>query len=257
VLLHVDPIRELPERDVWERGLDRAAGVIAFADFLTPALERHATVVFPADAYAEKEGTLTHPDGRLQRVRQAIARPAEVRPGWAVLAELCERAGAGVDAGGAAAATAAMTAAVGIYAGITLEEIGGRGVRWQERDAASALPAAEPSAEPLAEPRSLPDGLRLGIARSPWAGPETEHSPVLSFLAPEQLAELSPADAERIGIGDGDRVRVAAGDAAIHARARVRASVLPGSVFLTAGVDGDNATALMNGRPRTVEVQPA
>jgi NADH-quinone oxidoreductase subunit G len=257
VLLHVDPVRELPEQALWERALDRAAGVIAFADFVTPALERHADVVFPSDAYAEKEGTLTHPDGRLQRVRQAIARPGEVMPGWAVLAELCERAGAGVELDGPPAATVAMADGVGIYAGLTPDEIGARGVRWQDRDAASALPAVEPSTEPLPEPPQLPDGLRLGVARSLWAARETEHSPSLRFLLPEQHAELSPADAERLGVADGDPVRVSADGAAVAARARVRARVTPGSVFLIAGVEGDNATALMNGRPRTVEVRPA
>ena len=49
-------------------------------------------MVFPAESYAEKEGTVTHPDGRLQRVRQAIGHPGEVRPQWSVLAELCARA---------------------------------------------------------------------------------------------------------------------------------------------------------------------
>src|SRR5205823_5505665 len=72
VLLGADPLRDFPEQGEWERALDRAGSIVAFADFLTPALERHASVVFPAESYAEKEGTLTHPDGRLQRVRQAI-----------------------------------------------------------------------------------------------------------------------------------------------------------------------------------------
>ena len=71
--------------------------MIAFADFVDEALDEHADVVFPAESYAEKEGTVTHPDGRLQRVRQAIGRPGEVRAELGVLAELCERLGAGLD----------------------------------------------------------------------------------------------------------------------------------------------------------------
>ena len=45
------------------------ASVIAFARYRSEALEHHANVVFPAEIYAEKEGTVTHPDGRVQRVR--------------------------------------------------------------------------------------------------------------------------------------------------------------------------------------------
>ncbi len=53
--------------------------------FLTDALREQADVVFPAEAYAEKEGTVTHPDGRIQRLRPAIARQG-VRAEWPVLA---------------------------------------------------------------------------------------------------------------------------------------------------------------------------
>ncbi len=62
-----------------------ASTVIAFARFRDDALDEHADVVFPAPVYAEKEGTVTHPDGRLQRVRQALGNRGESRPGWLVL----------------------------------------------------------------------------------------------------------------------------------------------------------------------------
>ena len=64
-----------------ESALARATTVIAFAAFHDEALDEHADVVFPAAVYAEKEGTVTHPDGRLQRVRQALGHPGEARAG--------------------------------------------------------------------------------------------------------------------------------------------------------------------------------
>ncbi len=71
----------------------------------------------------------------------------DVRPAWQVLADLCERLGAGIGALTAPMVTARLAEAVPVYAGITLEEIGGLGLRWQERDAASALPVEELSSE--------------------------------------------------------------------------------------------------------------
>ena len=56
-----------------------ATTVVAHAQFLTDGVREHATVVFPAESYAEKEGTLTHPDGRVQRLRPAIGHPGETR----------------------------------------------------------------------------------------------------------------------------------------------------------------------------------
>jgi NADH-quinone oxidoreductase subunit G len=258
ILLQADPLRTHPDRPAWERALEDATSVIAFADFTTPALLERAAVVFPAESYAEKEGTVTHPDGRLQRVRQAIAHPGEVRAGWGVLAELCARLGRPLAAGSMPAIFAELVGAVPFYAGLTLEEIGGRGVRWQERDAASALPAVPlPGTELETPPGLAAEGLRLGTARSLWTGRETLHSPVLRFLAPEQTLEISPDDARRLGLASGDEVSVSVDGRSVRARTCVHDPVPPGSVFLVEGTETDNATALVNGLPRTVEVAKA
>ncbi|HWT22251.1 MAG TPA: NADH-quinone oxidoreductase subunit NuoG, partial [Solirubrobacteraceae bacterium] len=74
-LLHEDPLRTQPDRALWERALASAQVVIAHETTLTETVREHADVVFPAEAYAEKEGTLVHPDGRVQRLRAAIGRP--------------------------------------------------------------------------------------------------------------------------------------------------------------------------------------
>src|SRR4051794_15274834 len=119
------------EADASEAEMAAASAVIAFASFPTEALEAQADVVFPAPVYAEKEGTVTHPDGRVQRVRQALGHAGESRPGWWVLEELCRRLDAGTGSLSAAAVTALVSQAVPFYGDITLEELGGEGVRWQ------------------------------------------------------------------------------------------------------------------------------
>ena len=144
--------------------------MIAHASFLTDELREHADVVFPAESYAEKEGTVTHPDGRLQRLRPGIGHPGAVRAEWSILAELERR----VSAGGRASrplltqlrsltgpmASQQLFEAVPFYAGLTLEEIGGRGVRWQERAAAEAVPEG---------PATFETGTPAGARRPPTA----------------------------------------------------------------------------------------
>jgi NADH-quinone oxidoreductase subunit G len=223
----------LLETDAPEPELARAGAVIAFARFHTEGLDSHADVVFPAEIYAEKEGTVTHPDGRLQRARQALGRQGEVRAGWSVLAELCERLGAGTGALSLPMVTALVAETVPFYAGLTLDEIGGDGVRWQDRDAASALPAAELSTQPLAEPPSPPDGLVLAGAPTLWTGPEVEYSPSLRFLATGEKAWLSVEDARRLGVKSGDEVELSVNGDSLSAIAIVRTAVPAGSVFLS------------------------
>jgi NADH-quinone oxidoreductase subunit G len=257
VLVNTDPLETHPERAVWEDALGQAGSLIAFSEFVTTGLAEHATVIFPVSSNAEKEGTLTHPDGRVQRVRQAIGRQGDIEPEWNVLAALADRCGAELDVSTAADVTGALAAAAPFLAGLDFEEIGGRGMRWQEREAASGLPDAELPDSPLEPPPALPTGLRLGAAPSLWTGGVTEHAPSLRFLSPDQRAELAPADAERLGVRAGDPVEVSAGGQRLRATVALRQAVQPGSVFLLTGTAEDNATALMNGLPRTVEVTRA
>ena len=130
-------------RSLWEQALEQASSVVAHAAFLTDGIREHANVVFPAESYAEKEGTVTHPDGRIQRLRTAIAHPGQTRAEWSVIVELAARLELDLDVLTAPMASQQLFEAVPFYAGLTLEEIGGRGVRWQEREAMSAYPAQE------------------------------------------------------------------------------------------------------------------
>jgi NADH-quinone oxidoreductase subunit G len=278
-LLNADPTQsELPQRP-WERAMDSARGVIAHSELLTDALREHADVVFPAESYAEKDGTVVHPDGRLQRVRPAIGRQGQTRPGWWVIAELARRlgfdvaempagpAGSGddsVDAPGlsaimgglsTAAASLRLFAAVGIYAGLTPDEIGGRGVRWTERDAVSAFPA--PPQAPLQEPLpSLPSpngALRLGRFRSIWVAPEVQLSPALRFARPRQQAEMAPADAGRLGLANGQPVLVGPADGAVRATVALRDTCPQGTVFLQEALASESASMLEDA---LVEIRP-
>jgi NADH-quinone oxidoreductase subunit G len=225
-LLAVDA--ELPEPV-----LTRAASVIAFAGFRTEALEAQADIVFPAEIYAEKEGTVTHPDGRLQRVRQALGHAGEVRAGWDVLAELCERTGAGLGVLSSPHVSAVIAERVPIYAGMTLDAIGGLGKRWQDGEGAAAL-APEPfSSEPLDTPPAAPTGLQLVRVPTLWSGPEIEFSPSLRFLATGPRAELSPRDAARLGVENGDEIELSVEGELAVATAAIRSAVPEGSVFVT------------------------
>ncbi|HEX4465707.1 MAG TPA: molybdopterin-dependent oxidoreductase [Solirubrobacteraceae bacterium] len=145
-LLEVDPLSPndpfaattQTDGDSWAGALERASGVVAHATLLSPGLAEHANLIFPAGSYAEKEGTVTHPDGRMQRVRRAVAEAGATRPGWRVIAELSLRLGSDLDVYTDKEASQQLFDAVPFYSGLTLEEIGGRGVRWQQREAVVA-----------------------------------------------------------------------------------------------------------------------
>lgn len=144
ILYGVDPLRDLPDTEGWRRALDAADFVVSFTMAATATTEL-SDVVFPLESHAEKDGTVTHTEGRLQRVRPSAQRPGEIRGGWQVLAELSAAIGHETGIHSAPEALAAITEAVPFYAGITTAEIGGRGVRWQDRPASGDWPAAAES----------------------------------------------------------------------------------------------------------------
>jgi NADH-quinone oxidoreductase subunit G len=273
VLCHADPVRDLPDGPGWAEALRLARTVVAISSF-DDASTKAADVVIPAEAYAEKEGTVTHPDGRLQRLRPSVPRPDQVRPVWQVLAEVAAALGDETEIGSGPDALAAIAAEVPFYAGITLDEIGGRGVRWQAREAAGAFPregslhhlehdARSHETQPGISSASRPgmpgsdDELRLGTYRDLWAGEVTERNPALEFLAPSQRVEIATADGERLGLTDGDAVEVRSNGTSVHARVALRDRVRPGAAFLIEGTATDNANVFNGAETVSIERRPS
>jgi len=269
-LVNADPVRDAPNGPGWNEALQKAKFVLAISMF-EDGSTKHADVVFPAESYTEKEGTVTHPDGRLQRVRPGVPHPGNARPMWEVLAELAGLLGdeTGIDSAGEALAAIAQD--VPFYARITEGEIGGLGVRWQEREAARNFPLA-PGARPErssvvvptshvgttggvpgASPAPASDQLQIGTYRDLWAAEVTDRSPALRFLRPTQTLELSPADAERLGLNGTPEVDVRQNGTSLRARVAIRERIRPGTAFLVDGL-GDGAGALAR---HAVEVSAA
>jgi NADH-quinone oxidoreductase subunit G len=270
VLGDVDPIRDFDDPEGWQRALSAADFVLSISMFDGPAAKA-SDVHLPAETHAEKEGTVTHPDGRLQRVRPSVPHPGAVRPMWQALSELLARLGDETGAGTSGEVFSLLAGEVSFYSDVTLDRIGGMGIRWQEiegagvggdggqpgRPAASAsaegppLPAEElarggrrvsATGDPTAPLGS--DQLRVGTYRDLWAGVVTEENPALAFLAPEQTLELNPADAERLGVQHGQRVQVASAGGSLIATVGLRERMLEGTAFLIEGTAAEGANRL-------------
>jgi NADH-quinone oxidoreductase subunit G len=293
LLFGVDPLRDFPDTEAWKRALAAADHVIAFSMFET-ATTAMADIVFPLETHAEKDGTVTHPDGRLQRVRPSASRPGEIRPNWGILVELSLALGHDTGISSQPSAFAALAEAVPFYSGITDADIGGRGIRWQEAggsvgpDSADATRREEASAsedaagasgsvsgesgptdlsdlERASDPGSPdtqrdsasadPGSLALSTYRDLWAGPITELNPPLRFLAPLQRVELSVSDAQRLRLSSGDEVSVSQNGTSVRAKVVIKERVPAGTCFLIEGVADGNANALLNGGPVSVQIE--
>jgi NADH-quinone oxidoreductase subunit G len=266
LLVNADPVRSHPDSDGWRKAL-AGSFVVSIASFEDEST-RLADIVIPAENHAEKEGTVTHPEGRLQRLRRNVPLPEGMIAGWRFLDAVAAELGVGVDAEAPADVFTALTNEVPFYEGLTYEEIGGTGLRWADRGpgaswapggGAAGGPSSGRPTPPGVPPdapsgRPSPDGLVLGTYRDLWAAEVTKRNPALRFLMPKQKLELAAKDAEGLELSNGDDVTVSVNGHSLEATVAIRERMLEGAAFLIEGTDEANANLLTNGVPPRIEV---
>ena len=89
-----------------------------------------AHVVLPSACFAEKDGTFSNTERRVQRIRKAVEPPGAARPDWAIIAEIATRMGYPMNYESAESIMEEINAVTPSYAGITYERIEGEGLQW-------------------------------------------------------------------------------------------------------------------------------
>jgi NADH-quinone oxidoreductase subunit G len=277
LLVNADPVRTHPDSDGWRKAL-AGSFVVSIASFEDEST-RQANIVIPAENHAEKEGTVTHPDGRLQRLRRNVPLPEGMIAGWRFLDAVAAELGVGLDAEAPADVFTALCAEIPFYEGLTYEEIGGTGIRWGDRNpgqswtppgaspegAAAGTPTEPPPIEGRTADSSLggdrspadaPSGgaLVLGTYRDLWAADVTKRNPALRFLMPKQKLEVAAKDAEQLELANGDEVTVSVNGHSIEATVAIRERMREGAAFLIEGTDEANGNVLTNGVPPRIQV---
>lgn len=212
----------------------------------------HADVVLPASAFAEKVGTFTNTDRRVQMARQVVRPPGDARQDWWIIQEIAKRMGCGWSYGGPADVFAEMALMMPSFRNITWERL--------EREGAVTYPVDGPD-QPgneiifaqgfptesgrarivpahIVPPDELPDEeypmvLSTGRVLEHWhTGSMTRRAGVLDDLEPEAVALMSPRDLGRLGITPGGFVRLETRRGAVAVKVRSDRDVPQNMVFL-------------------------
>jgi predicted molibdopterin-dependent oxidoreductase YjgC len=206
-LVGADPVRDLPNPRVAVEGLEAAEYVVAIDLFLNDS-NRSADLILPASAFAEKEGTVTNLEGRVQKVNAIRPGPGQSRPDWSILADIAERAGRPLGLAAPETIAKEISEVAPAYTGITWDHL-----EWEQRDGAVVPVSGSQSIHhipvALAGPRAPRAALTLHVARTMYDdGVLMRHSPSLHPLAPGAVAHLNPVDARKLGAQSGNPVHV-------------------------------------------------
>ncbi|MCW3475679.1 formate dehydrogenase subunit alpha [Limobrevibacterium gyesilva] len=212
----------------------------------------YADVVLPASAFAEKTGTFTNTDRRVQLARPVIASPGEARQDWWIIQEIARRIGLDWRYTGPADIFAEMAAAMPSFNNITWDRL--------EREGAVTYPVDAPDRPGneilfsagfptktgrgkivpanVLPPDEVPDArypmvLSTGRVLEHWhTGAMTRRAGVLDAIEPEAIALMSPRDLSRMGLEPGATVRLDTRRGAVETRVRVDRDVPDGMVFM-------------------------
>jgi NADH-quinone oxidoreductase subunit G len=255
LLVNSDPVRTHPDSEGWRQALS-GSFVVSISSFDDEST-RLANLVIPAENFAEREGTVTHPEGRLQRLRRNVPLPEGMLPGWRFLAAVAAELGAGVQADSPADVFDALSKEVSFYDSLTYEEIGGMGLRWGDRDPGQSWTPSGQTIQSSSSGAAVGEqkGLILGTYRDLWATDITKRNPALRFLMPKQKLELHAKDAESLELANGDEVTVSVNGHSVEATVAIKERMAQGAAFLIEGTDEANANVLTNGVPQRIRVE--
>jgi formate dehydrogenase major subunit len=212
-----------------------------------------ADVILPGAAFAEKDGTFSNTERRVQLVRKAVEPPGDAKPDWQIISAIAKRLSADKTSWEYASPAAILAEAAAIipqYGGISHERLEKGGIQWPcpssdhpgtrilhvdkfsrglgKFSSVESIPPAEPTDDEY--PLTLTTGRRLQHYHS---GSMTHRVAGLNTLLPEERMEIHPFDAGPLRLADGDMALIASRRGQVKARVQLTERIRPGVVFMT------------------------
>jgi formate dehydrogenase alpha subunit len=249
-LMGENPVLSDPDGKHIDKALGKLEFLVVQDIFLTETAQL-ADVVLPGTSFAEKDGTYTNTERRVQRLRKALAPVGNSRPDWRIICDVARRMGArGFDFADPSAIMDEIGDVTPAYGGINYTRLDSGGLQWpcpfEDHPGTKYLHAdifvrGKGKFVPLAykPPHEEPDAdypLVLTTGRSPYhfhTSTMTRKSKGLTEMYGEEEMEINPEDAKALDIAGGDTVHVASRRGKVMVKAKVTDKVPKGVVFMT------------------------
>jgi predicted molibdopterin-dependent oxidoreductase YjgC len=258
-----NPMLSDPNLDHAKNSLENLDFLIVQDIFLTETANL-ADVVLPTASFAEKEGTFTNTERKVQRIRKAVPSPGEAREDWTIISDLSGLMGYPMNYESSGSIMAEIANVTPSYCGINYDRIETDGIHWPctgtdhpgtpclHMDAFTCgLGVFHPI--DFKPPAEVPDDeypLYLTTGRVLYhyhTGTMTMKTDGLNALAPECFVEISSKDADEYKIKGGDRIKVASRRGEIEAKAEISDKAVEGTIFIPFHYAAAAANRLTNG----------
>ena len=220
-----------------EKALKALDFLLVIDIFRTPTSDL-AHVVLPGASFAEKDGTFSNTERRVQMVRKAIEPPGEAKPDWRIVQELSNRFGYPMDYESPRLIMEEIARLTPSYGGIHYDRLQGDGLLWpcpnrehpgtkflhQGRFTRGKGLLAPIEYKPAAEmpDEEFPFQLTTGRIHAHYhTGTMTRNSPSLEREIHECFLEINPADASELGIADGEKVLITSRRGSVSTRVKL------------------------------------
>ena len=244
-----NPILSDPDQTHVRRALEAVDFLVVQDIFLNETAE-FADVVLSGVSFAEKEGTFTNTERRVQLIRKALPTTGDGKPDWMIITKLAQEMGESWTYDNTTEIFDEMARLTPQYEGMSHARLEQGGLQWPcptiDHPGTPILHVGEFarglglfSVIEYREPAELPDVeypfiLSTGRVLFHWhGGTLSRRSPGLDSLAPEAEIEINPDDASRLEVHDGQVVKVRSRRGSVFAAAVVTQRSQPGIVFMT------------------------
>ena len=262
LIIGENPVASFPQPALVKKALS-SLDFLVVADMFPTETVKFASVVLPAASFAEKEGTFTNFEGRVQRLRQAIAPAGDSLPDVEMLLRLAEAMGSPMPYSSHQEVMEEIEDMVPFYRHVAYADTDSMGLDWGDVESNShgtrrlhkgLFPSGFGRFSPVeySPPAGVatdgyPFTLMAGSCRYHFGtGSRSSRSARLSRFSPEAYIEVSDADAADLGIGDGDTVNVISAQGELLTAVKVSNTLSRGLLFMPISFPGSPVYELFN-----------
>jgi predicted molibdopterin-dependent oxidoreductase YjgC len=244
-----NPMGSSPDAREVEEGLRNLEFLVVQDMFLTETAKL-ADVVFPACSFAEKDGTFTNTERRVQLVQQAIPPVGESRPDWQIICAVSAAMGYPMPYTSSAQVMEEIASLVPSYGGIRHERLHNGGLQWpcydETHPGTRFLYAVDfPTASGLGKFHAVeyadngehaddkyPLVLSTGrLLEHYHTGTMTRRNRGINMMKPEGEVEIHPEDARRFKVAHGEKVRLVSHHGEVEVKVKVTERSQEGQIF--------------------------